>query len=568
MTTVSSTSTTTTTSTTSSTKSSYASTDPSDIDWDGLIEEAVDAKLAKADSIETKLTAAETKRAAYEEAQSLLATLATAAEALRAPSGTLSADDDVFRNRTAYLTAVGDVTAASVVSVTADTDADVGTYELKVTQIAKAHRVSSADQTSSSEALALAGTITLGTAGTGSATIDVTADMDLAAIAEAVNAVTDDTGVKATVMKVSDTAYRLVLSSTETGQTIEATDGGGVLESLGVIDVDGAFADELQAAQNAVFSIDGVEMTRSTNDIDDALDGVTLHLYAVTSTDESSSNAVSLEIATDLSAVEDAVSAFVDAYNAYRDFALAQQTTSSDGTASTDAVLFGDSTLRSINTALASALTFSIDDTSLTTLGITFDDDNKLVLDTDTLESALLDDIDALEALFSYQFTASSSDLQLLRRGTEAPDSFTIDITVDADGTLTGASVGGDDSLFTVTGSRIVGATGTIYEGLVLVFTGTESASIDITTSRGLAERIYTAADGASDSSDGTLAGLIDNLSTKESDYQSQIDDIQTRAEAYRTIITARYARIQASISVAESTLSYLKALLAQSTDS
>ena len=49
---------------------------------------------------------------------------------------------------------------------------------------------------------------------------------------------------------------------------------------------------------------------------------------------------------------------------------------------------------------------------------------------------------------------------------------------------------------------------------------------------------------------------------------QSEADTITSRAEDYRTTLTARYAQIQAAIAAANSTQSYLKALLAAQSSS
>ena len=88
---------------TSSTSSSSSSTSTSDIDWDGLIEEAVAAKLSKADSIDLKITSNEAKAASYQSLSDLLGDVLDAANALRAPSGTSNASKDVFNSRAAYL---------------------------------------------------------------------------------------------------------------------------------------------------------------------------------------------------------------------------------------------------------------------------------------------------------------------------------------------------------------------------------------------------------------------------------------------------------------------------------
>lgn len=552
--------------TTASTSSSTASTDSDSIDWNALVEAAVQAKLDKADSIDLKITSNETKIAAYTEAQTLLSALETAAQALRAPSGSSNADDNVFLDRTAYLTANGSVDASSSVSVTTESGALLGSHDLQILQLAKTHKVAGTAVDSKTTDLGYAGVIRLGTVDGDTADITISADMTLAEIAEAINYQTSTTGVQASVLKISDSQYELVFTTSETGQSISASavSGGDVLNALGITDADGAFADELQASQQAILKIDGVQVTRGTNDIDDIFDGMTFHLYQVTP-DETS---ITVDIGNDLSTVKTAIQSLVDAYNALRDFVVTQQGLTSTGAVADDAVLFGDGTLRNITQAVYEALTTSVNEASLSTLGLSFDESNHLVLDEDTLDNALLDDLDSVEALLEFKMTSSSSDLLLLARGTDAPSSFTIDVTVDSDGALTSASIDGDASMFTISNSSIIGKAGTAYEGYTFVYTGKTSQSIDVTTSAGIAELLHTAADAAADSTDGTLQGLIDNLEESDTRLQAKSDEIRSRAETYRTNLTARYAKYQAAIESAESMKSYLEALLEVQTSS
>ena len=540
---------------TSSTSSTSSTTSTDDIDWDGLIEEAVAAKLSKADSIDLKITDNEAKAAAYQSMSDLLGNMLDAAQSLRAPSGTSNASTDVFNTRAAYLTANGDVDASSALAATVESGTTTGSYELTVTQLAKAHKVTSASVATNYTDLGYSGTISLGTSAGGSADIEITEDMSLAEIAEAINGVSDTTGVTASVLKVSSSGYQLVLSGKATGTTITA--GGDVLETLGVIDAEGAFADELQAAQSAIFSVDGIEITSATNDVEDVIDGVTLHLYQTTP-DETS---ITLEIGTDLGTVKDAVLALVDAYNAYREFAYANQQQPTDDNADTT-VLFGDSTLRNINSAVASALNTTVDSSALSLLGLSFDANNNLKLDEDVLDAALLSDLDEIQSLLSFQMESSSSSLMLLQRGTSVPDAFTMDIATDSSGAITSVSVGGDSSLFTVSGTRIIGAAGTAYEGFAFVYAGSASKSVDVSFSTGIAELLYNVAEKATNSSTGTLTKLVTELDETNATLEEKSDDIRERAETYRTNLTNRYANYQAAIESANALLDYLETLL------
>ncbi len=554
-------STTSTSSTSSSTSAtSYASSDVSSIDWSGLIDELYQAKLAATDTYSTKITTNTSKISAYNDASDLLTTLKTTSNALRAATDSSGSDSDVFDEREAYLTGVGGVTASNVLTVTAESGADTGTHSITVSQLATTQKVASSAYASSSSALSLSGSFTIGTEGGSSVSIDVTSDMSLSDIASAINNQSSTSGVKATVLKVSDSSSELILTTADTGETISVGDTDGVLKSMGVIDDNGDFADELQASQQAKFTIDGVSVTRSSNEVDDAIDGLTFYLTGTTDDGES----VTVDVEQNLSDIKSAVSSFVDAYNAYREWALTQQETSSSGGASSDSVLFGDSTIRSINQQVATALTFSLDDVSMSSIGLSFDENNKLVLDESTLNSVLNSDPSTIQKLFSYTFESSSSDLGILYRGTSAPSTFKLDVTVDDDGNVTGATVNGESGLFTVTstGHGLKGVAGTAYEGYTFVYNGTTSQSITVTQSSGIAEQLYNVTDAAVNTSDGSITTVISSLEDKNSDYQDQIDTITDRAESYKENLTARYAKIQAKISTAQSTLSYLTALL------
>ncbi|BBF93898.1 flagellar filament capping protein FliD [Blastochloris tepida] len=546
-------------STGSSTSTSFTSS-ALNSDWSALIEEVVAAKLSIADSIETRITKAETKVSAYQELQSLLSSMASAAYSLSAPSGYSDQSKDVFNSRTAYLSTNGTYTASNVLGVAVNDGTELGTYDIKVTQLATAHKVASNAQTSKTDDLGYNGVFSLGVDGGTAVNVTVTDTMSLTEIASAINTVSSQSGVKAAVLKVSDTDYKLVLTATDTGKDITATavSGDDVLNGLGVTSGTGTFANVLQEAKDAILTVDGVQITRDSNEISDALEGVTFYLYATTPTDTS----VTVEVSANLSSVADSIQSVVDTYNAYRDFVITQQATSAAGTAADSAVLFADGTLRSVNSDVMTALNTVIDEESMALLGLSFDATNHLVLDDSTLEDSLLSQLDKVKALLNFSFQASSDEFTVLRRGTMAPTSFTLDVEVDGSGAITSASVGGDSSLFTVSGTRIIGAKGTAYEGFTFVFIGDASESINVTLSYGLADRLYNAANGAANSSTGSIQTVIDNLNEKISDYESDVSDIEDRADALRDRLTARYARYQAEMAKAESTLAYLKAML------
>ncbi|MBP2305514.1 flagellar filament capping protein FliD [Azospirillum melinis] len=539
---------TTVSSTTSSTAATtgYSALSSSDsgtgIDYSLLIEAKVNARLAKADRIDTKITANEAKITAYTDLQDKLQAVSDAIDGLRNRSVSTGASSNLFGQRTAY---VGD---DDVFSATVDDDTEVGTYSVVVQQLATKHKIAADGVASKTSALGYSGSFTLQAADGSAVTIAMDSDDSLTDLRDTINANKSTSGVTASIVQVSDSSYQLILTSNNTGQAISMTDGGdGVLSSLGLTDSDGAIKNELVAVQSAIVEVDGVTITRSSNTIDDAIEGVTLNLYSA-----SPDTAISMEVSTDLSSIKSAITSFVDAYNEYRDFVVTQQATTSDGTASSDATLFSDSLLRQIVRSVNSALNTSIttDDgtvLSMASLGISFNSSNELELDEDTLNSILSSNIDSVKQLLGLNMTSSSSQMSLLRYTSSASAlSFTLDIVRGEDGTLASASVGGDNSLFTVSGNRIIGATGSDYEGIVLVYSG-NSGSVDIDFSQGLADKLFGVIDDASATYGSDLATAIDDLETRDTELESRSTDIKTKAETYRSTLTAYYARLEAA---------------------
>ncbi|ABQ35275.1 MULTISPECIES: flagellar filament capping protein FliD [Bradyrhizobium] len=559
----SSTSSTTSSSSSSSTTSSSSSlttsgtSTTSTIDWTALIQSAVDAKLTQATQISTKITSNEAKITAYQTLQTALKTLSSGLSSL-ATSMVNSLATNVFATRAATISATGDVSASSALSMSVNNGAATGSHTLTISQIATAHKVAGTTQSSQTTALGYSGTFSLGLSGGTTADITVTSDMSLQDVVDAVNAQTSTTNVEASIVQVSSGSYELVLTGTEDAAdiTYSSSSGDDILNKLGVTDSSGAFATVLQTAQAAEFTLDGISLTRNTNDITDVLSGVTFDLLQATP----SGTTLNISIGTDTSQISSALQTFVTNYNAFRDAVIAQQTTNSDGTAASSAVLFGDGTMRDIMNTLQDVLGTSVGGLTMADLGLSFNEKNELELDTGTLSTILSTNLSGVTTLLSAQTKTSSSQLSVVNTGT-SPQSFTLDLTVDSSGNLTAASVGGDSSLFTVSGNTIVGNSGTAYAGMAFTYTGSTSQSITVTSTQGLATQIYQFAKTAS-STTGSLQTLIDNLTSRDETLQAKVDDIKSAAATYQTQLTAQYAKYQAAIESANNTLTYLKALL------
>lgn len=532
-------------------------TNSSSIDWSALIQSAVDAKTAQADTISTTITNNEAKIAAYQTLQSDLQTLYSGLSSL-STAVVNSLSTSAFATRAASISSTGDVSASSALSMTIKNGAAIGDHALTISQLATAHKVSGTAQSSRTDELGYSGTFSIGLEGGSTADITVTDTMSLQDVVDAINAQTSTTNVQASIVQVSSTSYQMVLTGTEDAADIvySSASGDDIMNELGVTDSSGSFTNVIQESQSAEFTLDGIAMSRDTNDISDVLSGVTFSLLQATPDGTS----LNISIETDTSQIQSALETFVINYNAFRDEVIAQQATATDGTADSSAVLFGDGTMRNIMDALQNALNTTVNGMTMSDLGLSFNEKNELELDTSTLSDILSTNLSGVTTLLSAQTTTSSSQLSVVNTGT-SPQSFTLDLAVDADGNLTSASVGGDASLFTISGTTIIGASGSVYAGMAFTYSGSTSQSITVTSTSGIATQLYRIAKDQS-SSTGALQTQIDRLTTRDDELQQRVDDINSAASTLQSRLETQYAKYQAAIESANSTLDYLKALL------
>ncbi len=549
--------------------STYLSGAVSGIDTDSLVTAAVAQKTARADTLDAKVTANTKKISSYQNLQTLLNAVTSSMSTLKSVAYTslAGASGNAFDEKEAYLTASDGSTATNVLAVSADDTATAASYTVTVSQLAKAMKVASSSQDDAT-ALGASGDMTIGVEGGTTATIAVTSDMTMSDLATAINAQSSTTGVNATLLKATDGDYRLVLSASDTDKDIQITDASGAAQTIGLTDSDGAFSNVLQAAQPAIATIDGVQVTSSSNQLTDTIPGLSISLQQVTT----SGTSITLDIEPNYSDIKTAVTGFVTAYNNLRTFVDTNSTVASDGTVSDDAVLFADSLLRGVTKQLSDVLgkTVASGDSGtnlLASLGVTLNSSNQLELsDEDTLDNLLLENMDSVRDFFESSFTTSNSALKLLKNSSTASLDFTMDVNV-TDGAISDVTVNGQSGLFTVSGSRIVGATGTIYEGLSFALVASQSTSIDVSIKQGFADLVTNTLNAYADTTSGSIQQEIESLNTTDSDLSDKSKTIRSDAETYRTKLIQKYSNMEQELYAAQVLQQQIKAILGNTSD-
>jgi flagellar hook-associated protein 2 len=535
----------------------------SNLDTDAIVAAAYAAKRQPAVRLEQRISTNQARATALGELRSLLGTLKDSVAGLRNPPGLLGANDNAFESKQAFLSTSSATAPADLVGVTVANKATAGSFGLEVQRLAAAHKVVARPLGGATQTLANAwnggatfsGTLELGLAGGAKATVAVDGAMDVNDLRAAINAVSDRTGVAASVLAVSDTDRRLILTAADTGKAIELADAGGdgITALLGATD--------LQAPQTARLLVDGVAVERTGNRVADVVDGVTFDLYQA-----EPGTVVGVKVEPSLASAKQAIQGFVAAYNALRDFTLQQGAVSTDGKVADDAVLFGDRTLRSVTqtlSALVGGATPGLGAGTMTTLrdvGISMVEGGRLKLDETALDGRLLGKLGEVRRVFEFGASSSSGDLSVYARTNALADtSFTVAITdADGDGQAESATIDGVAAL--LSGGTIQGADGTAYEGLKLIWTGSGSAAIDMRVSPGVADRLYNALDQVLDLTGGPLQRAMGELDAANSDYGRRIDQINERADQARKRLMARFSAMESALSLAKTMLTQVRA--------
>jgi flagellar hook-associated protein 2 len=344
----------------------------SGLDTSSLIDQLVSVERSAATSVSTRKSNLEAQKSVINSISSALSSLATAARALDL--------DSEVKPRAA---AVSD----SRVAVAASAGASPGVHEVRVQSLAAAQVTQSRSFSSTAAGVLAAGGVDITVAGT-TKSITWTASDSLDAIATRINDA--NAGVAASVVRVADSSYRLVVTAKDTG-IANAPAFVETGDTLGLADP----ANVKVAAANAQVTIDGIAITRSTNVISDAVTGLTFTLGSPHGAGDASSK---VTVSLDQAALTDKLKKLVDAYNAVNNALHGQLDYT--GTKKGENTLFGDSTLRGLQSALAAVASNTYGDSGLSAIGLSRDRSGTLTLDAAKLTEALGNDPGAVSKIF------------------------------------------------------------------------------------------------------------------------------------------------------------------------
>lgn len=382
------------------------------------------------------------------------------------------------------------------------------------------------------------------------ATVNYSDTDSLARIASTINGL----GVGVTAEVVADgSSYRLHIEKDDGSAISFANDTDNLLTGLGL------------NKQNLLIE-------RSSNTINDLFAGVTLNLYQA-----EPGTTIKLDVEQDLTAVKSAITGFVDAYNAVKQFINEQNLTNEDGGKSEEAgPLYGSRTLADTEATLARLIGKGTQGVSsefsvLAQIGVKFVDNDALTdplladtleIDESALDETLLNNPNDVRRLFAFEMSSSDPRITLLGftgETTYSASGYTLSVTHDGT-SLTSATVNGIPGSATVNGNIITFTDATGAEGLQLYYSGnTDATGIQIDFTVGLAAEMDASVNRMIDVTTGSIQAEIDTLTDQNEQAETRIDEMLRRLEYQREQLTNRFIAMETALSTMNRILDSIK---------
>ena len=348
----------------------------SGLDLESLVQNLIAAESRPIQLLQTRQANLDVKISAFGQLQGSLSSFQSSVSAL--------ATSDAFRGVTASSS------DDSVFTASGDQAAVTGSNDIEVTQIAQNNKLGSQSFISGSEVIGT-GQITF-TVGADSFNVDITSETNtLEQIRDAINAENDNTSVQASIINI-DEGSKLILTANDSGlaNTIQIAitdDDANNTDDAGLSRLNFNIQ-ELSPALDAIFTVDGFEVTRTSNEISDVIQGVTLNLKG--------EGTASVSVAENLGVAKTTIEALVTSYNELISTLNVQGDTS----------LSGENTLLNIETRARGLFSNYYNDSSaninyLFQLGLSFDRDGILSFDGDQFDDVVSSNIGEIQNLFS-----------------------------------------------------------------------------------------------------------------------------------------------------------------------
>ena len=411
----------------------------SGLDTTSIIEGLVSLQKSQVDRLNVKKSEILTEQAAFQGVEARLLSLRSSMSQLNRSTGS------VFDQTTASSS------DESILTVTSESKAIPGSYNVRVNSLARAHQIGSQGFSDPSTTIST-GTISfqVGDRSATEITID-TSNNTVDGLVNAINTQSDDVSASI-VYDQGNSAHRILLTSKYTGEANEINVTNNLITPTGsevLPDFSGAAIQDATNAQLQLGSGAGAIVAEyDSNVIDGLIDNVTLNLESA-----DASKDINLKVTRDTESAKIAIEGFVENYNSMIQY-IDDQTAFNTST-NTASPLLGNRTVSTLKTTLSSMVTESVPGLSssvnrFSKLGIDIDNGGKLIINSSELESALQGNTDGIEPtdiqrVFGMSGVSDNSGVSFLLGSTRtqaSTSSYQVDILQSAErGSVTATSV-------------------------------------------------------------------------------------------------------------------------------
>lgn len=309
-------------------------------------------------------------------------------------------------------------------------------------------------------------------------------------------------------------------------------------------------------------------ITRSSNTIDDVINGVTLHLH-----DTTDANGEDITLTRDIESLTETISSMVDGYNFAVQFI--KEKTGYNDVLKTAGILMGDYAVSTIKSQLRNPFIVQTSgfikdiDTFLTPgqIGLELDGDGLLNLDTNALDEAIANDYMGVLAVIGADKTGSSNSnvVEFYGASSEYTTAGTYDVeVVVAGGAITSAKI----KLSTESTYRDAAYSGNIVTGdmtfddnsnpvypehslqLSVDLTQNGTHTVTVRVRQGFAGAIEDALDNMLKATSGSIQISQEHVGDTIEDLQDRIDDEEERLVAREARLVARFARLEKALAL------------------
>jgi flagellar hook-associated protein 2 len=393
--------------------------------------------------------------------------------------------------------------------------------------------------------------ITLNTKEAALATLEMGSNDTLNSFVRALNALD---GLSASLIDTGSGLSMIVKSREGTANALDTESIKAIHDALGQLG-QGDTAKNVTAATDAIFTVDGVVVTRDSNVINDLFPGhrITLNATGTATLNSSETN----------ESVRDRISAFLGEVNALKSYLTAATQRGING--AKPGPLAGDVAAQSILSRVRDITTqpiagFGAEPVFLAELGVQTERDGTLTLNEDRFNRAIERRPELAEALFATQFSATDDRLSVTGLSFAPPKAGSYSLVYD------GTTATLDGQPLTLVSSKdkepiVWRSSNPDTNGITIMLNKNEPITADVRYGQSLADKLRAYGDSLL-GANGLLARREQKLGADLRSFEDQLASIDDKVALLTERYSIQFGRMEAMITSLNKTGEYMKSLM------